>query len=340
MSYDRYETGAIGLQYGGYLPAAHITYKTYGTLNQRKDNVVVFPTWCAGTHKEVAWIIGEGRALDPSRYFIIVIDMFGNGMSSSPSNTPPPFDRSRFPRFSILDNVQLQRRLLIERFGIEKVQLVVGRSMGAQLAYQWGCYFPDNVERILPMCGSARTAPHNYVFLAALKMALTSDPEWRNGEYATNPVVSLQRMRLTIDAWGLSQTYYRRNLHLAGGYPNTQAFLDRETTLSFGDVNDLLAQIGTWEWADISDNDRFNKDLPAALRAIKAIALVMPSRTDLYFPPEDSELEVASMPHAELRVIPSIWGHRAAAPGSDPADIDFFDRAIGDLLADRITVSR
>jgi homoserine O-acetyltransferase len=337
MVHERYELGAVDLQYGGHLPAARIAYKAYGSLSSRKDNVVLFPTWCAGTHKDVGWIIGPGRALDPGRYFMVVVDLFGNGMSSSPSNTPPPHDRSRFPRVSLLDNVRLQRRLLRERFGIETLKLVVGRSMGAQAAFQWGSYFPDEVERILPMCGSARTSPHNYIFLAALKMALTSDPEWRNGEYATNPQLSLRRMRLTVDAWGLSQTFYRRNLHLKG-YAGTQEFLDRDTPVPFGDVNDLLAQIATWEVADISDNDRFKKDFPAALRAIKARAIVMPSRTDLYFPPEDSEIEVASMPHAELRVIPSIWGHRAASPGSDPADIDFFDRAIADLLADRAAV--
>ncbi len=324
MSYERFELGPIDLQYGGRLPAAQLTYKTYGTLSPQKDNVVLFPTWCGGTHKDVSWIIGPDWALDPSRYFIIVVDIFGNGMSSSPSNTPAPFDRSRFPRFSILDNVRMERRLLREKFGIETIKLVVGRSMGAQLAFQWGSYFPDEVERILPMCGSARTAPHNYVFLAALKMALTSDPEWRGGEYKTNPHVSLRRFRLTTDSWGFSQTWYRRNLHLAAGYPTTQAYLDRDTPMPFGDANDLLAQIATWEMADISDNDRYKKDFRAALQAIQPKAIVMPSQTDLYFPPEDSEIEVASMPNAELRVIPSIWGHRGASPGSDPADIRFF----------------
>jgi homoserine O-acetyltransferase len=329
---ERFELGSIELQYGGHLPAAQLTYKTYGTLSPKKDNVIVFPTWCAGTHKDVGWIIGPGRALDPARYFIIVTDMFGNGMSSSPSNTPAPFDRSRFPRFSVLDNVRMERRLLRERFGIETIKLVIGRSMGAQVAFQWGSYFPDEVERILPMCGSARTSPHNYVFLSALKTALTSDPEWRNGDYESNPVTSLRRFRLTADAWGFSQTWYRRNLHLAAGYPTTQAYLDRDTPMPFGDANDLLAQIATWEIADISDNDRFKKDFAAALRAITAKAIVMPSQTDLYFPPEDSEIEVAAMPNAELRVIPSIWGHRGASPGSDPTDIDFFDNAITELL--------
>lgn len=333
MTGGRFELGAVDLQYGGHLPAAFLSYRTFGELNAKKDNAVLFPTWCTGTTKDLDWIIGPGRALDPACYFIIGVDMFGNGMSSSPSNTSPPFDRSRFPRVSILDNAKMERRLVREKFGIEKLKLVIGRSMGAQVAFQWGSYFPDEVERILPMSGSARTAQHNYVHLACLKLALTSDPEWRNGEYRTNPIGSLRRFRLNVDAWGLSQAWYRQRRHLAMGYKTTQDYVDRDVPIALGDVNDLLAQIATWEVADISDNDRFKKDFPAALRAITPKAMVMPSRTDLYFPPEDSEIEVASMPNAELRVIPSIWGHRGAAPGSDPADIEFFDRAIADLLA-------
>lgn len=336
MSSRRFELGAVDLQYGGHLPAAQLTYKTHGVLNDRKDNVIVFPTWCGGNHQHVEWIIGPGRALDPSRYFIVVIDILGNGMSSSPSNTPAPFDRMRFPRVSILDNVKFQRRMLTEALGIDRIKLVIGRSMGAQLAFQWGSYFPDDMDKILPMCGSARTADHNYAYLATMKMALKGDPEWKDGEYAVNPEGSLRRMRINTDAWGFSQAYYRQGLHLTEKYRTTRDYLDREGPIQFGDVNDLLAQVATWEVADISDNDRFDKDFTAALTAIKAKALVMPSQTDMYFPPEDSVIEVASMPNATLRPIPSVWGHRAASPGSDPADIDFFDRSIADLLEDRI----
>jgi homoserine O-acetyltransferase len=332
MATETYDLGEVALQYGGRLPSARIAYETHGTLNDRKDNVIVFPTWCAGNHNDACWIIGSTWALDPKKYFIIVIDIFGNGMSSSPSNTPPPFDRVRFPHFTILDNVQLQRRLLIEKFGIERIRLVVGRSMGAQLAFQWGSYYPEMVERILPLAGSARTAPHNYIFLATMKMALTSPAEWQNGEYPTNPKASLKQMRLNTDAWGLSQSFYRNNLHLKMGFSSTQAYLDRPDRIPYGDVNDVLAQIRTWESADISDNERFSKDFKSALNAITARAIVMPSRTDLYFPPEDSEIEVAAMPNAELRIMPSIWGHRGGSPGSDPADIAFFNTAIADLL--------
>jgi homoserine O-acetyltransferase/O-succinyltransferase len=333
MDHDVYNLGAVRLQDGITLPSVNIVYKTYGTLNAAKDNAILFPTWYSGQHPDVAWVIGSQWALDPARYFIVVANIFGNGMSASPSNQPPPFDRSRFPRFTILDNVLLQRRLLTERFGIDVLRAVIGRSMGAQLAFQWGAAFPDKVERILPLVGSARTSPHNFVFLQNVRMAITSDPAWQNGEYTDQPALGLARMRLIFDSWGLSQTWYRQGLYRDQGHETAEDFLNRKIVAPPRDANDLLAQVRTWERADISDNETYKKDFPAALRAIKARAIVMPVRTDLYFPPEDSEIEVSHMPNAELRVLESVWGHRGAAPGTDPRGIAFFDTAIRDLLA-------
>ena len=333
MEAARYELGAVTLQWGGVLPGAQLTYRTYGTLAPDGGNAVLFPTWFTGQHPQVEWLIGPGRALDPARWFVVVVNILGNGQSSSPSNTPPPYDRMRFPRATILDNVVLQRRLLREALGVQRLALVVGRSMGAQLAFQWGSYFADEVRSILPICGSARTAPHNYVFLASVKAALMNDPAWQGGEYGIQPLLGLRMLRLIYDGWVVSQSWYRAGLHLAQGYASTQAYLDRPDAGPLRDANDLLAQIWAWMNADISDNDRFAGDLPAALRAITARAVVMPCRHDLYFPPEDSAAEVAHMPNGELRVIESVWGHRAGAPSTDPADIDLLDRTIGELLA-------
>jgi homoserine O-acetyltransferase len=333
MTHDVYDLGTVTLQDGVALRSVKIAYKTHGTLNAAKDNAILFPTWYSGQHPDVEWVIGPQWALDPARYFIVVVNIFGNGVSASPSNQPAPFDRVRFPRFTILDNVLLQRRLLTERFGIDVLRAVIGRSMGAQLAFQWGSYFPDQVERILPLAGSARTSPHNYVFLQNVRMALTSDPAWQHGEYSTQPTVALERMRLIFDSWGLSQTWYRQGIYGQQGFATAEDFINRKVPAPPRDVNDFLAQVRTWECADISDNDTYKKDFPTALRAIKARSIVMPSRTDLYFPPEDSEIELSHMPNAELRVLESVWGHRAAAPGTDPRDIAFFDAAIRDLLA-------
>jgi pimeloyl-ACP methyl ester carboxylesterase len=112
-------------------------------------------------------------ALDPNEYFIIVPNMLGNGLSSSPSNTPPPYDKARFPHVTVQDNVAVQHRLVTERFGIERLALVTGWSMGAGQTYQWAVSYPEMVPRILPFCGSAKTSEHNIVFLEGVKSALT-----------------------------------------------------------------------------------------------------------------------------------------------------------------------
>jgi homoserine O-acetyltransferase len=330
-----FEAHDVRLQSGVVLPTARLSYRTYGTLSPARDNAVLFPTWFSSTHRQNEWLIGAKRPLDPSRYFIICVDLLGNGLSSSPSNTPPPFDRSRFPRVSLLDNVCLQHRLVTEMWRIERLALVLGRSMGAQIAFQWASFYPAMVARVLPFSGSARTTPHNYVFLEGVKAALLADHSFRGGDYTTPPVAGLRAVGRIYAGWALSQAFYREHLYRAEGAASVDEYLAVRWDENFArrDANDLLCQIATWRHADISANEVYAGDWPRALRAIRARAIVMPCRTDLYFPPEDSAAAVAHMPNAELRVIESVWGHRAAAPGSDPTDITFLDAAIRDLLA-------
>ena len=169
MDYDVFDLGSVALTGGMTLPDAKLAYKTYGELNADRTNAIVYPTWYSGRHWDNEWLIGEGRGLDPSRYFIIVPNMLGNGLSSSPSNTPAPFDRARFPDIAVRDNVAVQHRLVTEQFGIERLALVLGWSMGAGQTFQWAVSHPEMVPRMLPFCGSARTSRHNKVFLEGVK---------------------------------------------------------------------------------------------------------------------------------------------------------------------------
>lgn len=333
--YQIFNLGNLRLQGGATLRGAWIAYKTYGELNAAKDNVIVFPTFFGGQHYANEAIIGAGQALDPERYFIIVPNMMGNGLSSSPSNTPMPYDRARFPWVSLYDNVSSQHRLVTELFGIERIAMVVGWSMGAQQTYQWGALYPDMVERIAPICGSARTSRHNFVFLEGVKAALTADDAWANGWYDSPPYKGLRAMGRVYAGWAVSQAFYREEVYLDIGYSSLEDYLVAfwEGRRLFADANDFLAMLRTWQNADISLNDKYNGDFAAALGAITARAIVMPGRTDLYFPPEDNEIEVSMMPNAELRPIESIWGHLAGGPGFNPLDAAFVDAALRELLA-------
>lgn len=332
--YEIFDLGDLRLQSGATLRGAKLAYQTYGRLNRTGNNAIVFPTFFGGQHYQNEAVIGPDHALDPGRYFIIVPNMMGNGLSSSPSNTPMPYDRARFPQVSLYDKVVGQHRLVTEMFGIERIALVVGWSMGAQQAFQWGSLYPGMVERIAPICGSARTSVHNFVFLEGVKAALTADDAWANGWYEKPPYKGLRAMGRVYAGWAVSQAFYREEVYLSLGYSSLEDYLVAfwEGRRLGADANDLLAMIWTWQHSDISANEEFNGDLAQALGAITARAIVMPGRTDLYFPPEDNEAEVGMMPNAKLRPIESIWGHLAGGPGYNPADTAFVDAALRELL--------
>lgn len=334
--YEIFDLGDFTFQSGATLRGAFLAYKTFGTLNAARDNAIVYPTWYSGQHGDNEWLIGPSMALDPEKYFIVIPDMFGNGLSSSPSNTPEPYNAARFPRVTAYDNVRAQHRLMTEKFGVERLPLVTGWSMGGLQTFHWGAMYPDMVARIAPFCGSARCSRHNFVFLEGVKAALTADAAFAEGWYREKPERGLRAMARVYAGWGFSQAFYRQELDLkAMGYSSLEDFLVGfwEGLFLAKDANNLLAMLWTWQNGDISANEIYGGDYAKALSAITAKAYVMPGRTDLYFPPEDSEIEVSHMPDARLVVFESVWGHFAGGPGTSPDDVAFLDGKLKELLA-------
>jgi homoserine O-acetyltransferase len=335
QDYEIFDLGDVRLQRGATLRDCKLAYKTFGKLNGAKDNAIVYPTWYSGQHYDNEWLVGSGMALDPEKYFIIIPNMLGNGLSSSPSNTPEPYNGSRFPLVTACDNVRVRHRLVTEKFGIKRLPLVTGWSMGALQTFHWGALYPDMVERIAPFCGSAKCSRHNFVFLEGVKAALTADAAFADGWYKEKPAKGLRAMARVYAGWGFSQAFYRERLDLERlGYSSLEDFLVAfwEGFFLPKDANNLLTMLWTWQNGDISDNELHNGDFKKALGAIKAKAYVMPGQTDLYFPPEDSQFEVANMPNAKFLPVPSIWGHFAGGPGTNPDDVKFLDNALKELL--------
>lgn len=332
---SQFSLGNLKLQQGFTLPNAQIAYKTYGTLNEAKDNVIIYPTWFTGFEKNNEWLIGKGMALDPEKYFIVVFCALGNSQSSSPSNTPEPYDKARFPKVTLYDNVMAQHHALTSLFDIKKIKLVVGWSMGAQQTFQWGSLFGNMVERIAPFCGSAKTAPHNIVFLEGVKAALTADSLFKEGWYASEnpPKKGLRSVGRVYAGWGLSQPFYMQEKWRELQFTSLEHFLVGfwENFFLLRDANNLLAMLWTWQNADISANPVFKGDFKKALGAITAKALVMPAEMDLYFPVVDNAVEVSLMKNANLVTIPGIWGHFAGG-GLNPVDTKFIDDQLKQLL--------
>lgn len=323
MAASIYTVSKFVLQSGITLKKVKIAYKTYGQLNAAKSNVIVYPTWFTGFIENNTWLIGKDKTLNPEKYFIIVVCALGNGQSTSPSNTHVAGGGS-FPHISLYDNVTLQHLFITDFFKIKKIKLVVGWSMGAQQTYQWGCLYPDMVEHIAPLCGSAKTSPHNFVFLEGVKAALLSSSDTEK---------CLKTAARVYAGWGFSQPFYKKELWRSLGFQTLEDFLVGfwEHFFLQRDVRNVLAMLDTWQYADISANHIFNGDLKAALGAITAKSLVMPAKMDLYFPVKDNQWEIKQMTNVELLVIPGIWGH-FAADGLNEKDTKFIDDALRKLL--------
>jgi homoserine O-acetyltransferase len=330
----RFQLGDFELQSGKVLPDAHLSYAAHGTLNDARDNVIVFPTWYTGKHQAAEPYIGPGKALDPDRYFVVVPDMFTNGLSTSPSNCAPPCDGMNFPLVTPYDNVIAQHRLLTEHFGVTGVELAMGFSMSGQQAYHWGALHPEFVRRICCICGSAKTSVHNWVYLSGYISIMESGEGWNGGSCRSWPPSLLRAVTGLAATMAWSQDWYRASGFEAMGAATVEEFLTVAEGF-FGDCvpADLYHQTRTWMAADLSAHPAFGGDLDKALGAIQAKALIMPCGTDMYFRVADNEAEVAKMPNAELRVIHSTWGHLAGLPGANAEDDAFVDGALRELLA-------
>ena len=285
-------------------------------------------------YRGYAWLIGPGKALNPNDPFWVCSELFGNGSSSSPSNTPEPFHGPRFPVMTIRDNVEAVHKLTDE-LGITHLRAVVGFSMGAQQAFQWAVSYPDFMDRVVATSGTAKTYPHAVVRLEGQIAALTADPSFNNGDYTSPPVKGLEAFGMVWAGWLYSQEWWRRELWKAGAAPGTTF---EQLSNSFkkhfsADANDYILQARTWERHDIGKTPGFDGDVEKALKSINFNVpfLYMPSETDLYFPVGDARYEALIIPKGTLMPIPSLWGHTAGAT-SNPADAKFLNENIGRFL--------
>ncbi|KAJ8116124.1 hypothetical protein OPT61_g2368 [Boeremia exigua] len=354
--YETYKLGNFKLKSGGEIPDAFIAYKTLGDPTLP---AIIYPTWYSGFISDNLWLTGSDKTLDPSKYYIIIPALFGNSQSSSPSNTPT---LRPFPEVLFYDNVRAQYELVTQHLGVKHARAVLGWSMGAGQTYQWMTQYPDFMDLGVPFCGSARTSLHNQVFLEGVKSALyaakgtssagvakpdvdTADTQGARLKSYTrfsdeNTKVGLKALGRVYAGWGFSQAFYREKLYETApslGYKNLDDFLVNfwEAWALQKDPENMLVMAHTWQAGDCSQQEPYNGDFTKAMQGIKAKALVLPAKTDLYFPPEDSEIEVEAMRPGvgTLKVFPSIWGHWAGGPGQSTEDVKWLDENLKEFFA-------
>jgi len=333
--YELHDIGNLELEEGGTIRDCKLAYATFGTLNEAKDNAILIPTWYSGTNKTIEQVhIGKGRALDPNKYFIIIANQIGNGLSTSPHNTPAPAGMANFPHVRIGDDVRAQHKLVTEKFDLNSLALVVGGSMGAQQTYEWAVRYPDIVKRAAPIAGTARNTIHDFLFTETLVEAITSDPGFNKGFYASSSDVreGLLRHAKMWTVMGWSTQFFQENRYKTLGFSSIDDFI---INFMYGyfrsmDPNDLLCMAWKWQRGDVSRHTA--GDLRAALARIKAKTFVMPMSSDMFFPPADCQAEWRLIPGAEFRPIQTIDGHLALF-GADPNALGQLDKNLGDLLA-------
>ena len=308
---------------GGTLKAK-LAYWTFGNVF---NPAVLLPTCYGGLLSTTTPFLystehRKDPILSPKKYFVIVTGLLGGGESSSPSNTPPPHNGPNFPKTTYEDNVRLQRALC-EHLGVKKLFAYIGFSMGGQQAYHISTLFPDFVENMVCLAGSARTSWHNWSFLEGPKYALISSVDFKDGYYEVQATQGLKAFARVYSTWALSQDWFRQRCWEQLGFATLQDYLDVYWS-GGGDANDRLALLWTWQKGDITLYHPEDKgDLAKTLRRIKARCLVMPSRTDQYFPPEDNKAEVEHLQHGQFRCIETVWGHIAGGGNGTKEDTEY-----------------
>jgi len=324
---------------GTVLPEARVVYSTLGTLNAAGDNAILLPSHYMANFNGYNWLIkgtDPNRMFDPARDFLILTELFGNGRSSSPSNTPKPFDGPRFPVMTIRDNVEAVYRLVTTELRVKHLRAVVGFSMGAEQAFQWAVSHPDFMDAIVATAGTAKCYGHGYVRLEGQIAALTTDPAWQGGEYTTPPTKGLEAFSMVWAGWLYSQEWWRQELWRTTSPVGTtfEQALEGYRKRFGADANNYILQARTWQRHDVGATPGFDGSVEKALRSIKARVLYMPSETDLYFPITDARYEQALIPRVTFAPIPSLWGHTAGA-ASNPADLRFLNDRIAAFLGQK-----
>ena len=317
--------GDLQLESGEAIRDFSISYVTHGTLNADKSNAILMVTAIGGNHHRIDYLIGPGRALDPSRYFIIATDAIGNGLTTSPSNSKTQ-PRMQFPRFNMRDMVNSQQRLVTEKFGIRKLVTVVGASMGGMQALQWAVSYPDMVQSVVPIIPLARTPAWTTGVLEMLRQSIMTDARWKDGDYAASEPPE-QGMRLWagwLSGVIVRTPVFQEELYPKGGDDEIKYLKGvQDSGWKRMDATDWIYQSWAYDQHNVGTTPGFNGDYNRALGAIKAKTLILAGSTDLLNPEYEAVRAARQIKDAryvainDKRPLGHLSGAGATAPESD-----------------------
>jgi homoserine O-acetyltransferase len=284
---------------GETLPELRIHYLTLGTLKRDAAghalNAVLVLHGTGGSGRQFLVpqfaneLYGPGQPLDTTRYFIVLADGIGHGRSSKPSDGL----RARFPHYDYDDMVAAQHRLLTGHLGVDHLRLVMGTSMGGMHTWVWAETFPDFMDALMPLaCNTVAIVGRNRLWRQMVVDAIRNDPEWKGGEYTSEPRMALRAAEHLLILAGSAPLFMQATLATRDSADRwLEARMHRD--LATLDANDLLYQVEASRHYDPSGR----------LATVRAPVTWVNSADDFINPPELGIAERQALEVRNLRFV-------------------------------------
>jgi homoserine O-acetyltransferase len=296
---------ACPLASGESINDCHVGYRTFGVLNEARSNAVLVPTWFGGTTEELVSFdyVGPGRFADTDRYFIVLVDAFGNGVSSSPSNRTSQAGAA-FPDLRIEDMVIAQHRLLTETLDIQHLYAVIGISMGGMQAFEWIVRFPDFMDKAVSVVGTPRQTSYDLLLWNAQLEAIQdlADDDY---ESTVRIIAALDSLTTYTPAYVAANTPSSDLQNFVG--PSIRSTREKGLENRVPQLRAMIRQ-------DISAH--FAGSMQRAADAVAAKLLIVISPQDHMVNPQPSR-EFAQLSGATLRELDGACGHLAVVCDRD-----------------------
>ncbi len=298
------ELGDFRLEDGSVIRDFRLGYRTLGKLNAEKSNAILWPSWLGGKSQDLLQFVGAGNVADTARYFVILVDAIGDGVSSSPSNsTKQPL--LKFPEFSIRDMVESEHRLATEVLHLSHLRALMGLSMGGMQAFEWGVAYPDFMDLLIPMVGSPQSTSYDKLLWRAQIDAMELDPAWNHG-HPTGPMDRSLGLVEEIGSMNLTSPAYRVAHTKPDGINELLAEIRNGAKGNGGVVCDRIRQRQAIMALDIPGKLGVNLEQAAAKVHAKLLVIVSPE--DHMVNPEPA-IQFAAAVHAPVVKLDSPCGH-------------------------------
>lgn len=319
MAFQTYHsTAPFHLESGSILPELHIAYNTYGSLNEKGDNVIwVCHALTANSDVADWWqgLIGAHRVIDPSRHFIVCANILGSCYGSSgPTSINPHTERPyffNFPQVTVRDMVQAHI-LLRKHLGIETIQVLVGGSMGGYQALEWALAEADRIKKLFLLATGSAESAWGIAVHTAQRLAIEADPTW-------NEPSSVAGHRGLKAARAIGMLTYRNYQT----FVRTQTEPDKDKTDDFKAASYIMYQgdklvkrfnaQSYWLLTKAMDSHNIARgretDAVTTLQLIKQPTLLIGITSDILCPPEEQRFMAEHIPHANYHEIDSTYGH-------------------------------